>query len=99
MDRSVHFPCIGYALPAPAQIGLTVRTIAFGNLRLIFYEILVFVRNGISSSESNLQGASDSSKTSAGKADFADYLILGRAESEALRLRTFDKTLLKEVRG
>ena len=36
---------------------------------------------------------------SSGKADFADYLILGRAESEALRLRTFDKTLLKEVRG
>lgn len=33
-----------------------------------------------------------------GKADFADYLILHTAESETLQLKTFDKTLLKEMR-
>ncbi len=32
-----------------------------------------------------------------GKADFADYLIVGTARSEALELRTFDKKLLKEI--
>lgn len=32
-----------------------------------------------------------------GKADFADYLIIGTARSEALELRTFDKKLLKEI--
>lgn len=31
-----------------------------------------------------------------GRADFADYLIVGTAESEALELRTFDKRLKKE---
>ena len=34
-----------------------------------------------------------------GNADFADYLILGTARSEALELKTFDKKLLKEIRG
>jgi len=33
-----------------------------------------------------------------GKADFADYLILHAAESESLELKTFDKTLIKEMR-
>ncbi len=33
-----------------------------------------------------------------GKADFADYLILERAKSEGLELKTFDKRLLKEFR-
>jgi predicted nucleic-acid-binding protein len=32
-----------------------------------------------------------------GNADFADYLILGTARSEALELKTFDKKLLKEI--
>lgn len=32
-----------------------------------------------------------------GKADFADYLIVGTARSEALELKTFDKKLLKEI--
>ncbi len=32
-----------------------------------------------------------------GNADFADYLILGTARTEALELKTFDKKLLKEI--
>ena len=32
-----------------------------------------------------------------GRAEFADYLIVGTARSEALELRTFDKKLLKEL--
>jgi predicted nucleic-acid-binding protein len=32
-----------------------------------------------------------------GNADFADYLILGTARTEALELRTFDKKLLTEI--
>ncbi|MDE0767659.1 MAG: hypothetical protein OSB19_04650 [Opitutaceae bacterium] len=32
-----------------------------------------------------------------GKADFADYLIVETARSEALELKTFDKKLLKEI--
>lgn len=33
----------------------------------------------------------------AGKADFSDYLILSVAESEGLKLETFDKRLRKEL--
>lgn len=32
-----------------------------------------------------------------GKADFSDYLIHAIAESEGLRLKTFDKKLLREI--
>lgn len=32
-----------------------------------------------------------------GNADFADYLILGTARTEALELKTFDRKLLKEI--
>ncbi|MCC5806504.1 MAG: type II toxin-antitoxin system VapC family toxin [Opitutales bacterium] len=34
----------------------------------------------------------------AGKADFADYLILSAANAVGLALETFDKTLIKELR-
>jgi predicted nucleic-acid-binding protein len=34
-----------------------------------------------------------------GNADFADYLILSTARSEALELKTFDKKLLREIQN